>query len=166
MLCSDEHSRWLHGISPIKPYKCNNDVTVKFVSWVGDVFSFILTKNIVTSECVCVCVSADTGLMVFIVSLVVGILLLLVLVIGGLMYCIRKRRPAKRYRRNVFPSSQSVRSLLHVQYIKLSSTFLSIFNFSVCVYFCIDAFDLPQDNSTQFFGQAVHEAALVLGPHT
>ncbi|XP_026212584.1 disintegrin and metalloproteinase domain-containing protein 8a isoform X2 [Anabas testudineus] len=38
----------------------------------------------------------DKGLMVFIVSLVVGILLLLVLVIGSLMYCIRKRRPAKR----------------------------------------------------------------------
>lgn len=46
----------------------------------------------------CVCVCAETGLMVFIVSLVVGLILLLVLVIGSLMYCLRKRRPAKRYR--------------------------------------------------------------------
>ncbi|KAK2824234.1 hypothetical protein Q5P01_021409 [Channa striata] len=39
----------------------------------------------------------DSGLVVFIVSLVVGVLLLLVLVVGSLMCCIRKRRPAKRY---------------------------------------------------------------------
>ncbi|XP_071336871.1 disintegrin and metalloproteinase domain-containing protein 8a [Trachinotus anak] len=39
----------------------------------------------------------ETSLVVFIVSLVVGFLLLLCLVIGTLMCCIRKRRPAKRF---------------------------------------------------------------------
>ncbi|XP_069000873.1 disintegrin and metalloproteinase domain-containing protein 8a [Embiotoca jacksoni] len=38
----------------------------------------------------------ESNLVVFIVSLAVGLLLLLVLVIGTLMCCIRKRRPAKR----------------------------------------------------------------------
>ncbi|XP_072246483.1 disintegrin and metalloproteinase domain-containing protein 8a [Leuresthes tenuis] len=41
-------------------------------------------------------VTEESGLVVFIVSLVVGLLLLLVLVIGILMYCIRKRQPNKR----------------------------------------------------------------------
>ncbi|XP_038593500.1 disintegrin and metalloproteinase domain-containing protein 8a [Micropterus salmoides] len=38
----------------------------------------------------------EAGVLVFIVSLVVGLLLLLVLVIGSLMCCIKRRRPAKR----------------------------------------------------------------------
>ncbi|XP_039994307.1 disintegrin and metalloproteinase domain-containing protein 8a isoform X2 [Xiphias gladius] len=41
--------------------------------------------------------SKESSLVVFIVSLVVGLLLLFVLVIGSLMCCIRKGRPAKRY---------------------------------------------------------------------
>lgn len=43
---------------------------------------------------------------------------------------------------------------------------LSIFNRSFCVYFFIDASSLPQDNPTHCFSQAIHEAALVSGPHT
>ncbi|XP_041803469.1 disintegrin and metalloproteinase domain-containing protein 8a [Chelmon rostratus] len=39
----------------------------------------------------------EGGLVVFVVSLAVGLLLLLVLVIGSLMCCIKKRRPAKRF---------------------------------------------------------------------
>lgn len=47
---------------------------------------------------VCVCVCTEAGPVVFIVSVVVGVLLLLVLVIGSLMCCIKKKQPAKRYR--------------------------------------------------------------------
>ncbi|XP_030603455.1 disintegrin and metalloproteinase domain-containing protein 8a [Archocentrus centrarchus] len=39
----------------------------------------------------------ESGLVKFIVSLVAGLLLLLVLVIGSLMWCVRKRQPMKRY---------------------------------------------------------------------
>lgn len=87
---------------PISLYKCNNHVTVKFVSWVGDVCCFIrsLDQRLLPQSCLCLCACfSETGLVVFIVSLVVGILLFLVLVIGSLICCIRKRRPAKRYRK-------------------------------------------------------------------
>lgn len=150
MLCCGEYSRWLNGISPINPSKCNNDVTVIFFP----------VLNIVSIR-VCVCVCAERRLVVFIVSLVFGILLLLVLVIGSLIYCVRKRRPAKRYRKVL-----SVRSLVHVhQAISTKHIYLSLIFVPVCIS-CIDAFDLPQDNSTQCFGQAVSEAARILGPHT
>lgn len=56
----------------------------------------------------CVCLCAETGLLVFTVSLAVGSVVLLVLVIGSLMYCIRKRRPVKRYMKKSFCFSFSL----------------------------------------------------------
>lgn len=76
------------------------------------------------------------------------------------MCCIKKRRPLKRYRKKLFIYF-SLCSLC-----TLSRCRLSIFNWRSCVYFFIDASNLPQDSPTRCFGQAVHEAALVSGPHT
>lgn len=40
---------------------------------------------------------SETGLLAFTVSLAAGSVVLMLLVIGILMYCVRKSRPAKRY---------------------------------------------------------------------
>lgn len=50
------------------------------------------------------CVCTESGLVKFIVSLVAGLLLLLLVVIGSLMWYVRKRQPAKRYRKELLLS--------------------------------------------------------------
>lgn len=81
----------------------------------------------------CVCVCAEAGLLVFIVSLAVGSLLLLVLVIGSLMCCIKKRRPVKRYRKKLFLSFSLCSITMYTEPCR--QNILSIFNYSSCVYF-------------------------------
>ena len=111
-------------------------------------------KNIVS-------VCAEEGLVVLIVSLVVGILVLLVVVIGSLMCCLKKRRPAKRYK-HICPFFSVSGSLTHINNHVFFILF--VFDCGFRVYFFTDASKLPQDSSTRCFGQAVQEAVLVLVP--
>lgn len=104
----------------------------------------------------CVCVCTETGSMVAMVSLAVTSLLLLVLVVGSLICCIKKTRPVKRCEK---PRHLS----LYLRQL-VSDVLSHELRFAPA---CIaDAFSLPQDNPTRCFSQAAHEAAQASAPHT
>lgn len=67
---------------------------------------------------------AESGLVKVIVSLVAGLLLLVVLAIGSLMWFVRKRQPMKRYRKEFLLSF----SLCIAETSKQSFVGLSVFH--------------------------------------
>lgn len=99
---------------------------------------------------------SETGLLAFTVSLAAGSVVLMLLVIGVLMYCVRKSRPAKRYLKKSFFSLFS-----------LLFTCSPEDNYKLCVWFYFSGTSNPPPGSlTPCLGRAVRGAVHVLGPHT
>lgn len=100
-LCSVPMSTNRHWFNGIPRLVRTNEVTMLQYTLFPERMTYAVTCSCskrTLSQSMRVFVCAEEGPVVFIVALVVGLLLLSVLVIGSLMCCIKKRRPAKRYR--------------------------------------------------------------------